>query len=211
MKTFRILSILAGVLCILIPLTSSAQTPDAPPETDLRKFDQKDIPPASQKERSLAASRKKIVDQRNATVNTLTKLDVAIMDEKNPQKRAALSKQRNVLRAKLIGYEQHMKAMEKQIAKMITARVEVANPSVTGQAEVDRVKLLRRQMAMATERATARAKMGKTVNDPEYTMMTERVKTYIAQMGSITTRLTPSETKELAAPAPKASKTKSKK
>ncbi len=211
MKTFRILATLSGLLCIMLPLTASAQAPDAPPTTDLRKFDQKDIPPASQKERSIATARKKIVDQRDATVNTLTKLNLAIMDEKDPAKRAALSKQRNVLRAKLIGYEQHMKTMEKQIAKMITARVQVANPSVVGGEQIAKVKLLRRQLAIATEHATALAKMGKTENNPEYTMMTERAKKYIAEIGSITTRLSPAETKQLAASKASTSKTKSKK
>ncbi len=211
MKTFRILAMMSCVLGILMPLTLSAQTPDPPPTTDLRKFNQQAIPPPSQKERNLAAARMKIVTRRNSTVKALTDLDVAIMNEKDVQKRAALSSKRNALRADLIVHEQQMKAMEKRIAKMITARVEVANPSVVGEGQIAKVKLLRRQMAIATERATALAKAGKTKNNAEYNMMTERVKIYIAQLGSITTRLTPAEAKLLEASDPKTAKSKSKK
>lgn len=208
MKLYRYFAVFLGVACVAASLGSWANVPGSSiPSPTVKAFDQKDIPPASQKEKDLATARKAIEFKRNEIIDKLTKIDIVYMNEKDPAKKAALSKQRNAYRADLLRYEAQMGVMLKKLSAMVTERVAVANPSSVSADVVKQIQLLKRQMSIATERSTARAKLGKTTGDPEFTMMSERFKTYTALLGTKMARLTPSESKMLASMSDKNKKT----
>lgn len=190
--------VILGILCVLLPLAAIAQEPGSPPPSPtVQPFDQRNIPLASSKEINLANARKKIVLQRNKVISKLTELDMKYFAERDPAIKASIAKKRNELRAQLQILENQMVAMLKRLSKMVTARVSVANPSVTSMGNIEDIKVVQRQMTLATNRANELRKAGKKESDPEYAMMSQRFKDYSTQLGSKMTRLTPVELKML--------------
>lgn len=175
-----------------------AEAPSAPiPSPTVKPFDQKDIPPPSQKEIQLSFHRKSLSNQREALIDTLTGLDIKYADAKTPEARNSVHATQSKLRAKLFDINSQISAVEKQLSRLINSRVEAANPNTTTYNTLAKVKNMQRRIQIVTARAAARAKLGLTEKDPEYGMMAARMKIYTSQLGTLMSQMSPTEIRML--------------
>ncbi len=196
MKSKILLAMISCLTCTASVMLF-AETPSAIPSPTVKPFDQKDIPPPSQKEIKLSFLRKSLSNQRDALIDTLTTLDIKYADAKTPDARNSVRASQNILRAKLVGINTQITAVEKQLSRLINSRVEAANPSTTTYNTLAKVKNLQKRIKMVTARAAARSKLGLTEKDPEYGMMAARMKTYTTKLGTLMSQMSPTEIRML--------------